>query len=189
MSSQSSTSEPLSRSDKFILALLAFFTIFNLTMDLYWVLYARELVARAHTDFIAYLYSLYGPADRAYFDQPTPFSLSLEGINVFFTTWLNGWLAWAILRRKAYRHGLQLALGSYLSYSVILYFLAAHLSGYAGMPEKKLAAFVLFYGASLPWLLAHLYMVCHSWTAIVRRFSGGRLGPAYPVPFQNEVGA
>ncbi len=160
----------LPSSDKVILGLLSFFTMFNLTVDFYWLLYSRELAARANTDWLAYLYSLYAPADRAYFDQVTPFSRGLEGINVFFTTILNVLLMRAILKRKSYRHGLQMALGSYLSYSVVLYYVVAHLSGYAGMPEKNLPAFLLFYGTCLPWLLGHLYMVYDSWFAIHRGF-------------------
>jgi len=39
----------------------------------------------------------------------------------------------AILRGAAYRHPLQLGLGSFMAYSVVLYYLAGHLSGYAGM--------------------------------------------------------
>jgi hypothetical protein len=57
---------------------------------------------------------------------------------------LNVWLIWAIVKRRAYRHVLQLALGSYLSYSVILYWLAGHLSGYEGMRSRTAYAFILF---------------------------------------------
>ena len=38
-----------------------------------------------------------------------------------------------IWKRSPWRHPLQLLIGAYLSYSVILYFLVAHLSGYEAM--------------------------------------------------------
>ena len=90
---------------------------------------------------------------------------------------LNAWLIWAIVRGRPYRHALQLALGAFLSYSVILYYLAGHLSGYEGMRSGRPAEFALFYGAALPWLLAHLYMAYDSAMAITRRFASAAPAP------------
>lgn len=170
MRKEAQESARLTRSDKLVLGLLVWFTVFNLSMDLYWVVYARELAGQAGTNFFAHLYSFYAAADRAYFDKVTSFSLGLETFNVIFTTPVNLWLIRAILKGRTYRHGLQMALGAYMTYSVLLYFLVAHLSGYANMPEKTLPAFLLFYGSSAPWLLGHLYMVFDSWGAIKSRF-------------------
>ena len=83
----------------------------------------------------------------------------------------------SIVTRRAYRHVLQLALGSYLSYSVIQYWLAGHLSGYEGMRSRTADAFILFYGTGLPWLAAHLYMTYDSAVAITRRFANAAARP------------
>jgi len=167
---------PLSRKDRAIVAMLAFFSAFNLTLDLYYVTYARELEARASTSWLAWLWVLYSDADR--FWIVGPWSFAQEWFNVYVTTLVNLWLVWAILKDRPYRPALQLALGSYLSYSVVLYFLAAHVSGYAGMRRPTPGNVVLFYGATLPWLLAHLYIAGDAFVAITRRFAALTSGPA-----------
>ncbi len=163
--------QPLPKKDWLILALQAFFFLTAVTLELYWVRHSDELVARSETDLIAAGFRLYGAADRAYYVAVTPFTLSLETIKIFFTQPLILWLAYAILARKPYRHPLQLALASYVSYSVLLYFWTAHLSGYADLRSRDLPTFLLFYVANLPWLLGHLYMVYDSARAITARFS------------------
>jgi hypothetical protein len=161
--------------DRAIVAMLAAFTVFNLTLDLALVVNARHLGERAGADWASALWAIYADADRLWI--VAPWSLAQEGINVFWTSVLNVWLIWAIVTRRAYRHVLQLALGSYLSYSVILYWLAGHLSGYEGMRFRTAYAFLLFYGTSVPWLAAHLYMTYDSAVAITRRFANAAARP------------
>jgi hypothetical protein len=171
------TAPSLPGKDWLILGLLGFFLVTACTVELYWVLYADQLVARSQTDLLAYWFSLYGEADRAYYDEVTPFTLGLETLNVFVTQWLNLWLVFAILKRKPYRYPLQLTLGAYLSYSVVLYFWTAHLSGYAAMPQRSFYSFFLFITPNLPWLLGYLYLAYDAFGAISQAFrenSGAR---------------
>jgi hypothetical protein len=165
------TAPSLPRKDWVILAMLGFFLLAACTLELYWVLHAHQLVERSRTDLLAYWFSFYGDADSAYYAHVTPFSLGLETLNVFVTQWLNLWLMYAILKRKPYRYALQLTLGSYLSYSVILYFWTAHLSGYAAMKERTFYLFFLFIAPNLPWLLGYLYLAYDAFRTISRRFA------------------
>jgi hypothetical protein len=158
--------------DRAIIAMLLFFSLFNVTLDLYYVINASRLPEMVATDSLAWLWSIYAEADR--FWIVTPWSWAQEAINVYVVTAVNLWLAWAIVKARPYRHALQLALGASLTYSVVLYFLAAHASGYAGMRERTVANFVLFYGITLPWLLGYLYMAWDSFAAITTRFSSTR---------------
>jgi hypothetical protein len=157
---------PLPRKDRLIIAMLVFFVVMAFTMELWWLLHADRLVALADTDWLAHLFRYYGEGDSAYFDRVTPFSRGLESINIFFTQWLNVWLIYAIVRRRPYRYALQLTVGSYLAYSVVLYFWVAHLSGYEGMREKNFFSAFIFVVPNLPWLLGYLYLACDSVRAI-----------------------
>ena len=165
----------LETKDRAIVAMLAAFTVFNLTLDLVLVVNAGRLAERRGADWASALWAIYADADR--FWIVAPWSWAQEAINVFWTSVLNVWLIWAIVSRRAYRHVLQLALGAYLSYSVILYWLAGHLSGYEGMRARTAYAFLLFYGTALPWLAAHLYMTYDSAVAITRRFANAGARP------------
>jgi hypothetical protein len=160
----------LPRKDRLIVGMLGFFIVVACTLELYWVLYANQLVERSQTDLLAYWFSFYGEADSAYFAHVTPLSLGLETLNVFVTQWLNLWLLYAILKGKPYRYALQLTLGAYLSYSVILYFWTAHLSGYAAMQDRTFYHFFLFIAPNLPWLLGYLYLAYDAFRAISQRF-------------------
>jgi hypothetical protein len=164
------TAPPLPRKDWLILGMLGLFFLAACTLELYWVLHADQLVARSQTDLLAYWFSFYGEADSAYYDQVTPFTLGLETLNVFVTQWLNLWLMYAILKRKPYRYALQLTLGAYLSYSVILYFWTSHLSGYAGMQQRSFYLFCMLIVPNLPWLLGYLYLAYDAFRAISQRF-------------------
>ena len=100
--------------DRAIVAMLAAFTVFNLTLDLVLVVTAGRLAERPGADWASALWAIYADADR--FWIVAPWSRAQEAVNVFWTSGLNVWLIWAIVTRRAYRHVLQLALGSYLSY-------------------------------------------------------------------------
>jgi hypothetical protein len=161
---------PLPAKDRAIVVMLLCFSLFAVTLDLYFVVNARVLESRVGHDWVADLWGIYADVDRTWI--VSPWSLAQEGLNVFVTTLLNVWLMFAIVRGTAYRHALQLTLGSYLSYSVVLYYLAGPLSGYVGMRYRSFYTFAMFYGTALPWLLGHLYMAYDSFVAITRRFAG-----------------
>lgn len=139
------------------------------TLELYFlVAHDRLAAAAAHNPF-AWLLAIYGPADRAYFDAPSPLALALEGFNVAVTQPLGALLAYAIVRRRPWRWPLQLGVGAYVTYSVLLYFLVAHVSGLAGMRDRRVATFAIFYGANLPWLAGYAWLAWDAARAIVAR--------------------
>ncbi len=157
--------------DRVIIGLLIFFLIIAFSLELYWIIFRYELVARADHEWMAYLFKIYGDADRAYYDQVTPFSSSLEIINVAITQWLNVWLIIAIVKRHYYRYALQLTVGSYLAYSVVLYFWVAHIDGYAAMRYQSFYTYFMFYVPNFPWLFGYAYMAYDAIVAICRRFA------------------
>ena len=148
----------MARRDKVTLALLGFFFVIGCTIELYFIVAHRELVAAAAHNPLAWLLSLYGPSDRAYFAAPSALALSLEGLNVFVTQPLGLVLAYAIVKKRAWRWPLQLAVGAYLAYSVVLYFLVAQVSGFADMAPHSFRTFSVFYAANLPWLAGYGWM-------------------------------
>lgn len=156
------SSDNLSAADRVIIGLLAFFLAIAFSLELYWIVYNDSLVARADHELFAYLFQIYGDADRAYFDRISPMAIGLEQINVFVTQFVNVWLIWAIVQRAHYRHVLQLIVGSYLAYSVVLYFWAAHVCGYPDMRYHSAYTYFLFYAPNLPWLLGYAFMAVHS---------------------------
>jgi EXPERA (EXPanded EBP superfamily) len=161
--------EPLSRSDRVTIGMLGFFMLMGFTIELYFILHYRNI--REQTGFFARAYAIYGAGDEAYYGRGDVFvPLALETINVFFTQGVNALLIWAIAKRRAYRHPLQLTVSAYLAYSVVLYFWIQHVSGYANMPVRGAWGYFIFYVPNLPWLLAHLYMGQVSFAAIARRF-------------------
>src|SRR5262245_60720843 len=156
------------RTDRAILALLAVFTVFNLSLDLWYVRHAREIDTLVGRHVLADWWAIYAKSDR--FWAVSDWSRAQEVFNVFVTTIVNVWLMGAIVRGAAHRHALQLTLAAYMSYSVLLYFLSAHLGGYPGMAERTAANLALLYGITLPWLLAHVYMGWDSFRTITAQF-------------------
>ena len=139
------------------------------TVELYWVWHVGELPARADAgDALSRMFRVYGAVDPSFFQAPTAFTRGIELVNVLFTQILNVWLVFAVVKARPYRHALQLAVGAYVAYSVVLYFLVGHLSGFP--PVKDASSMALFYAPNLPWLLAHLWFVLHSARAITARF-------------------
>jgi hypothetical protein len=155
-------------SDRAIVAMVVAFIASAFTLELYWLVHHDELPARVGTDALARLYRVYGAVDPGFYDRVTPFTVGLELINVGFTQVLNVMLLVGIVKDRWYRYPLQLVVGSYVAYSVVLYFAVGHLSGYP--TDRSLGGFLLFYAPNLPWLLAHLYMVGHATAALRRRF-------------------
>ena len=149
----------MARRDKVTLALLGFFFVIGFTIELYFIVAHRGLVAAASAHQpLAWLLSLYGPSDRDYFAAPSSLALTLEGLNVFVTQPLGLVLAWGIVRRRPWRWPLQLTVGAYLAYSVVLYFVNAQVSGFASMEERSFRTFAVFYAANLPWLIGYAWL-------------------------------
>lgn len=144
--------------DWIVLGLVVFFIIFNATVDRYWVAHAHELPELAKTDLFARIFEIYSAADRAYFDKVTYEELGLEIVNSTITQMFNIWLLIALLRRWPRRVPLQIAIGSWVSYSVIFNWTSAALTGFPGMDEKTPGNFLLLFTANLPWLAGHLYI-------------------------------
>jgi EXPERA (EXPanded EBP superfamily) len=163
----------MNRRDRFTVGLLVFFAIVAATLELYFLVFHRELVARAPTQIFARLFSIYGIADRGYYDRVSPLALGLESINVFVMQPLCVLLVFAIVRGRAYRWPLQLAVGSYLCVSVVLYWSVAVISGYAEMAEQSRNAFALLYGANAPWLVGYGWLAFDAGVAIVRAIGEG----------------
>jgi hypothetical protein len=161
----------MSRRDRFTIGVLAFFALVAVTLELYFLVHHRDLVARAPTQLFARLFAIYGAADRAYYDAVSPLALAFEGINVFVMQPLCGLVVYAIVRGRAWRWPLQLAVGSYLSLSVLLYYTVAGVSGYADMAEHSGKAFALLYGANAPWLVGYGWLAIDAGRTIARAFA------------------
>lgn len=178
----------MTRRDVATLALLGFFFAVAMTLELYYVVAHDHLVAAASHNLFARGLALYGPSDRAYFTAPSALALSLEGINVFVTQPLGLLLAYAIVRRRRWRWPLQLALGSYLAYSVVLYFAEGAVSGFAGMSERSAGTFAIYIGANLPWLVGATWMAASAAREIARQLAPALVQRDRIAPVVEEVG-
>jgi len=165
------TSIIMTRRDRVTIGLLVLFALVAATLELYFLVHHRELVARAPTQLFARLFSIYGVADRGYYDAVSPLALALEGINVFVMQPLCALVVYAIVRGRAWRWPLQLAVASYLSASVVLYFTVAVASGYADMAQHSAKAFALLYGGNAPWLVGYGWIAADAGRAIARAFA------------------
>jgi cholestenol Delta-isomerase len=162
--------QPLSISDRVTLGMVGFFVVMAFTIELYFILHYNDVHTQNH--FFAKAYGVYSAGDQAYFGKGDIYvPLALETLNVFFTQGLNFLLMWAIVKRRAWRHPLQLLVSSYLTYSVVFYFWVNHVSGYVNMPEKTPWAYFIFYAPNLPWLLGHAWMAWQSFAVMTRRLA------------------
>ena len=161
----------MERRDRVTIVVLCAFALIAVTLELYFLSFHRELVARAPTQLFARLFEIYGVADRGYYDRVSPLALALEGINVFVMQPLSLVVVHAIVRRRAYRWPLQLAVCSYLSASVLLYYCVAAVSGFADMAERGGKAFALLYGANAPWLVGYGCLALDAARVIARKFA------------------
>ncbi|MFD0385620.1 EXPERA domain-containing protein [Streptomyces stramineus] len=142
------------------------------TLELYFVTAWRTI--DQHQDVFARLFRVYGMGDSTYYGQgDVALPFALETINVFLTQGLNIALIVAIVRGLPWRYPLQLAVSSYVAYSVLLYFWHAHAGGYPAMPVHSPLAFFVFYAPNLPWFLGNLWMAGSAFRAMT-----ARLGPA-----------
>jgi hypothetical protein len=156
--------------DKVIIGLIVGFTAVALTLELYWLLFNQEM--ESGTDAFARALALYWPADYTYRIPGYPiekaFTLSLEGVNTFFTPIPSLVLIWAILAHKPYRYPLQLLIATYTFYGTFLYYSVAHISGYAVFEYKSAYTYLLFYLVNMPWFAGYGWMGWDAFREIVR---------------------
>ncbi|HEX3867608.1 MAG TPA: emopamil-binding family protein [Gemmatimonadaceae bacterium] len=161
----------MTRRDRSTIALLGFFVLIAMTLELYFLACHRDLPARVATQLPARLFGIYSVADRSYFDPVSALALSLEGLNVFVMQPLCGLVVYAIVRGRGWRWPLQLGVSAYLAMSVVLYFTVAIVSGYADMAVHSGKAFALLYGANMPWLLGYGWLALDAAREIARRLA------------------
>jgi len=147
--------------DGISIGLLIFFVLVAYTVELYWLVFWRELPQR--TDPLGLALQLYGRADHGYMGSVTSFEVGVESFHIIVTQPLQLWLIAAILGRRPYRHALQLAVSSYVCYSAVLYLVARHLSHEVGSQ-------LILYLANMPWILGNLYLAADAGLAITGRF-------------------
>ena len=146
--------------DKIVICLVIFFNAIALTFELYWLIFNQAMENR--TDLLARAFALYWPADSTYrvpgLSVAKSFTLAVEGVNTFITPCLSFVLVWGILKRQPFRHALQLTIATYSLYSVLLYYLVAHISAYAVFENKDATTFLLFYLVNAPWFVGYAWM-------------------------------
>jgi cholestenol Delta-isomerase len=152
--------------DKSALWLIAFFVAVATTVELYWLVHASELPSQ--DGWLARGFRFYGIGDRGYYDDVGWFEVGLESFHLCFTVPALLWLAYAIVNRRAWRWPLQLCLGAYVAYSVVLYLTAKHVTSYASMPVHDLGSFLILVLPNMPWLLGSLWLALDAGGAILR---------------------
>lgn len=158
-----------SREDRITLGYLAFSFLIAFTLELYFVLHFQDVGDRR--DVFARLFQFYGAGDRAYAGEgDVYFPLALESLHVTVTQVLAAVVAFGVLRNRPYRYPLQLAVSSYVAYSVVLYFWRAVVGGYENMPERRAWNYFIFYVPNLPWLLGNLLLAWYAFRAILLSF-------------------
>jgi hypothetical protein len=145
---------PLTAREKWIVRWLIFFVVIAYAIELPWLLSSSDLPRLGNG--WSRLWAFYGMADRGYYDLISSFERGLESFHIFVTQWLMIWLLWAVARRWAYRHVLQVAVGSYVAYSTVVYLAAKHLTGYPLMRVQEPSAFLTLYLANLPWVIGNV---------------------------------
>jgi phenylpropionate dioxygenase-like ring-hydroxylating dioxygenase large terminal subunit len=153
--------------NRFSAGLVLFFLIFAWTIDLYWLGNHSRLPQLAEGHWMARIYRAYSTADHAYYDRVGKLEVGLEALNVFVTPLCYAVLLFGLVRRRPWRYALQLAVGSWVAYSVVLDFWIAIVGGYPGMEVRTFANYFKFYASNAPWLLGHLYLAFDAVRAIL----------------------
>ena len=153
--------------DKIVICLVIFFSAIALTFELYWLIFNQAMENR--TDLLARAFALYWPADPTY--RIPGFSPSPSRSRSKAST---------LSSRRAFRlcssglfsrvgHSvMQLTIPTYTLYSVLLYYLVAHISGYAVFENKDATTFLLFYLVNAPWFVGYAWMACDAFQALTR---------------------
>lgn len=158
---------PLKTADRWVLVLTIFFVLAAFLVELPWLLASTRLPRLG--GWFGAMWAFYGRADRGYFDLVSGFERGIESFHIFVTQWLHLWLIWAILKGRAYRHLLQLAVGSYVAFSTAVYLAAKHMTGYPLMPEHTVIAFLTLYLANLPWLAGNAWIAYEGGRGLIGR--------------------
>jgi hypothetical protein len=153
--------------DRAAIALIVFYLVVGFTVELHWLLNYRSLPLR--NDAIGRGWAFYGRADRGYTDLTSNFEIGLESFHIMVTLPLAILLLYGIRRRAVWRYPLQLAIGSYCCYSVALYLVAKHATGYAEMARHDLSSFMILYLVNLPWLAGMGWLALDAGVEISRR--------------------
>jgi cholestenol Delta-isomerase len=156
----------MTRADKIALSLIAFFVVVALTIELYWLVHAFYLPSL--NSWLAHGFAFYGRGDRGYFDEVSWFEVGLESFNIIITVPAYLVLGYAIVSRRVFRWPMQLCLGAYTTYSVVLYLTAKHVTGYVEMPQHDLASFLILYVPNLPWLFGNGYLALDAANVVLR---------------------
>jgi hypothetical protein len=178
--------QPLTRREQATIAVLGFFFVVACTVELYFLLEHDHLPASAGSNFIAHMFQIYAPADRAYYAPVSSLAIALELLNVGVTQPLGLVLVYGVVKRRPWRMPLQLAVASYLSYSVVLYFVDAHVSGYANMEARTPGNFAIFFGANAPWLIGYGWLALDALRACIRTFAAAESATAAPAGAQRQ---
>jgi hypothetical protein len=93
----------MSRRDRVTIGLLCFYILIAFSLELYWLIFRDELVARAPHELFARLFEIYGDCRPRLLRPRQPLAIGLEGINVYFTQLLNVALIYAIVARRHWR--------------------------------------------------------------------------------------
>jgi hypothetical protein len=161
----------LSAKDKVTIGLISFFILIAWTLEAYWLLHNNDM--EAHSNLFQKGLALYWPADRTYrvpgHDTAKSFTLALESVNVCVTQLLSIWLVMAIIKKRYYRHTLQLVLSVYTWYGTFLYYYVAQISGFAIFEYRGTYPFVMFYACNAPWFIGYAWMAYDSLAAINAR--------------------
>jgi hypothetical protein len=99
----------------------------------------------------------------------TPVDLAREALNGWVTQLLELWLLAALLLRRPERHALQLAVGSYVVYAVVIDAWLGVVAALYGMPPSVIASVPSIVVAAVR-LIGHLYLVVAATRAIVPWF-------------------
>jgi hypothetical protein len=168
--------DALPTKDKLTVGMLAFFTLIAWTLEAYWLTHHNVMDAHAG-ELLNRALQLYWPADRTYhvagYGSDKAFTLALERVNTCVTQWLQLWLIWSIVRKKHYRHVLQLTLATYTWYGTFLYYYVAHISNYAIFETRGSYAFVMFYACNAPWLIGYGWLMYDSIRTLAARLRAG----------------
>jgi hypothetical protein len=168
----SAGAKPLTPRDRLIIFLILFFAAIAFTLEAYWLIFNQVMENRS--DIVARILALYWPADDSFripgYPTAKSFTLALEGVNTLVTPLLSFALIRAIIKRKPYRYPLQLAIATYTFYGTFLYYLVAHISGYAAFAYQGAYPYLLFYLSNLPWFAAYGWMGWDAYREIVERY-------------------
>lgn len=167
----------LSLRDKVTVGLVCFYIAVAITFEGYWLLF-NQVMEQRH-DILAKALSVYWPVDYTYRVSGYPiekcFTMSVESLNVFIWQPLSLVLVYGIVKRKYWRHPLQLLVSLPVFYGTVLYYYVAHLSGYAVFAHKGPGAYALFYLINAPWFVGYLFLIYDATRAILRRLAASGL--------------